>query len=154
MFIEKFRKTASRRNSSSKDRQLLERLLTLTADLPELYARKERERQRRWTLYEPKRASTRLEAKRQQRLELEEITQEQKARHEKFLEYKRRQEDVITKERERLERNERVRRREGTREVIRMGTETLFLFRTGRSYSSPCGSGIVHHSRCFRIIRE
>ena len=82
--------------------------------MPELYTRKDRERQRRWTSYEPKRASTRLEAKRQQRLELEEITQEQKARHDKFLEFKRKQEETIAKERERLERNERVRRREGS----------------------------------------
>ncbi len=55
-----------------------------------------------------------MEAKRQQRLELEEITQEQKARHEKFLEFKRRQEETIAKEKERLERNERVKRREGS----------------------------------------
>jgi hypothetical protein len=91
----------------------LERLVTLNGELPELYARKERDRQRRWTSYEPKRASTRLEAKRQQRIEFEEITQEQKVRHEKFLEFRRRQEEIVAKEKERLERNERVRRREG-----------------------------------------
>lgn len=96
-----------------KDRKLLERLVALNADLPDIYARKDRERQRRWTSYEPKRSSTRLEAKRQQRLELEEITQEQKIRHEKFLEFKRKQEETIAKERERLERDERVKRREG-----------------------------------------
>jgi hypothetical protein len=114
IFIENFRKLCSRRNSSIKDRKLLERLIALNVDLPEVYARQERERQRRWTSYEPKRASTRLETKRQQRIEFEEITQEQKARHEKFLEFKRRQEEIIVKERERLERNERVKRREGT----------------------------------------
>ena len=115
-FIEKFRKTCSRKNSSSRDRQLLERLVALNTELPETYARQERERQRRWNSYEPKRASTRLEAKRQQRIEFEEITQEQKARHDKFLEFRRRQEEVIAKEKERLERQERVKRREGTAE--------------------------------------
>jgi hypothetical protein len=85
----------------------------LNGDIPEIYAKKERERQRRWTTYEPKRSSTRLEAKRQQRLEFEEITQEQKARHDKFLEFKRRQEETIAKEKERVERHERVKRREG-----------------------------------------
>jgi hypothetical protein len=96
----------------------LERLIVLNAELPDIYARKERDRQRRWTSYEPKRSSTRLEAKRQQRLEFEEITQEQKARHEKFLEFKRRQEETIAKEKERLERNERVKRREGSIELV------------------------------------
>ena len=115
-FIEKFRKSCSRKNSSSRDRQLLERLVALNAELPETFARQERERQRRWNSYEPKRASTRLEAKRQQRMEFEEITQEQKARHDKFLEFKRRQEEIIAKEKERLERQERVKRREGTAE--------------------------------------
>ena len=81
--------------------------------MPDIYSRKDRDRLRRWTSYEPKRSSTRLEVKRQQRLELEEITQEQKARHDKFLEFKRRQEEIIAKEKERLERNERVKRREG-----------------------------------------
>ncbi|CAF3357745.1 unnamed protein product [Rotaria sp. Silwood1] len=119
IFIENFRKLCSKKNSSSKDRKLLERLITLNAELPEIYARKERDRQRRWTSYEPKRSSTRLEAKRQQRLALEEITQEQKARHEKFLEYKRRQEETIAKEKERLERNERVKRREERADRIR-----------------------------------
>jgi hypothetical protein len=114
-FIDKFRKTCSRKNSSTKDRQLLEHLIKLNADLPEIYARKERDRQRRWTSYEPKRSSNRLEAKRQQRLALEEITQEQKVRHDKFLEYKRRQEETVAKEKERLERYERVKRREGKR---------------------------------------
>ncbi|CAF0743398.1 unnamed protein product [Adineta ricciae] len=118
-FIENFRKTCSRKNSSLKDRKLLERLIELNAELPEIYARKERERHRRWTSYEPKRSSTRLEAKRQQRLELEEITQEQKARYEKFLEFKRRQEETIAKEKERLERNERVKRREERADRIR-----------------------------------
>ncbi len=113
IFIDNFRKLCSKKNSSTKDRKLLERLITLNAELPDIYARKERDRQRRWTSYEPKRSSTRLEAKRQQRLELEEITQEQKARHEKFLEFKRRQEEIIAKEKERLERHERVKRREG-----------------------------------------
>lgn len=112
-FIETFRKTSSRKKSSSIDRQLLERLVTLNADLPEIYARKERDRQRRWTSYEPKRSSNRLEVKRQHRLELEEITQEQKARHDKFLEFRRRQEETVAKEKERLERYERVKRREG-----------------------------------------
>ncbi len=87
--------------------------MALNADLPDIYSRKDRDRHRRWTSYEPKRASTRLEAKRQQRLEFEEITQEQKARHDKFLEFKRRQEEIIAKEKERLERSERVKRREG-----------------------------------------
>ncbi|CAF0760190.1 unnamed protein product [Adineta steineri] len=119
LFIENFRKTCSRKNSSLKDRKLLERLVTLNTELPELYARKERDRQRRWTSYEPKRSSTRLEAKRQQRLEFEEITQEQKTRHEKFLEFKRRQEETIAKEKERLERNERVKRREERADRIR-----------------------------------
>jgi len=96
----------------------LERLIVLNAELPDIYARKERDRQRRWTSYEPKRSSTRLEAKRQQRLEFEEITQEQKARHEKFLEFKRRQEETIAKEKERLERNERVKRREGLIKLV------------------------------------
>jgi len=96
----------------------LERLIVLNAELPEIYARKERDRQRRWTSYEPKRSSTRLEAKRQQRLEFEEITQEQKVRHEKFLEFKRRQEETIAKEKERLERNERVKRREGLIKLV------------------------------------
>ncbi len=96
----------------------MERLIVLNAELPDIYARKERDRQRRWTSYEPKRSSTRLEAKRQQRLEFEEITQEQKARHEKFLEFKRRQEETIAKEKERLERNERVKRREGSIELV------------------------------------
>ena len=114
IFIDNIRKLCTKKHSKSKDRKLLERLNALSADLPDIYARKERDRQRRWTSYEPKRSSTRLEAKRQQRLELEEITQEQKARHEKFLEYKRRQEEIIAKEKERLERNERVKRREGT----------------------------------------
>ena len=113
-FVDQFRKSASRKGSNSKDRQLLDRFVGLTADLPDLYARKDRDRQRRWISYEPKRASNRLEAKRQQRLALEEITQEQKARHDRFLEYKRRQEETIAKEKERLERSERVRRREGT----------------------------------------
>jgi hypothetical protein len=112
-FIECFREKCSKRRAPIKDRQLLERLLTLNADLPNLYMRKERDRQRRWTSYEPKRASTRLEVKRQQRLEFEEITQEHKARQDKFLEFKRRQEQTIVKEKERLERYERVRRREG-----------------------------------------
>lgn len=112
-FIENFRKTCSRKNSSLKDRKLLERLVELNADLPDIYTRKDRDRQRRWTSYEPKRSSTRLEAKRQQRLELEEITQEQKARHERFLEFRRKQEEIIAKEKERLERHERVKRREG-----------------------------------------
>ncbi|CAM4743737.1 unnamed protein product [Rotaria magnacalcarata] len=119
VFIENFRKSCSKKNSSIKDRKLLERLVTLNTELPEIYARKERDRQRRWTSYEPKRSSTRLEAKRQQRIELEEITQEQKARHEKFLEYKRRQEEIIAKEKERLERNERVKRREERADRIR-----------------------------------
>ena len=87
--------------------------MALNADLPDIYSRKDRDRLRRWTTYEPKRSSTRLEAKRQQRLQYEEITQEQKARHDKFLEYKRRQEEIIAKEKERLERSERVKRREG-----------------------------------------
>jgi len=121
-FIETFRKSASKRNSNSKDRQLFERFVQLNTEMPELYTRKDRERQRRWTSYEPKRASTRLEAKRQQRLELEEITQEQKARHDKFLEFKRKQEETIAKERERLERNERVRRREERADRIRRRT--------------------------------
>ena len=112
-FIENFRKLCSRKNSSIKDRRLLERLMALNADLPDIYSRKDRERHRRWTSYEPKRTSTRLETKRQQRLELEEIAQEQKARHDKFLEFKRRQEEIIAKEKERLERSERVKRREG-----------------------------------------
>lgn len=112
-FIEKFGKTCSRKRANTKDRQLYERFVTLNTDLPEIYARKERDRQRRWTSYEPKRSSTRLEAKRQQRLALEEITQEQKARHDRFLEFKRRQEETIAKEKERLERYERVKRREG-----------------------------------------
>lgn len=126
-FIENFRKTCSRKNSSLKDRKLLERLVELYADLPDIYARKERDRQRRWTSYEPKRSSTRLEAKRQQRLELEEITQEQKARHERFLEFKRKQEETIAKEKERLERHERVRRREGLLDSYRTN-ETTDLF--------------------------
>lgn len=113
-FIEQFRKPATRRGANAKDRELLERFVALYADLPDIYTRKDRERQRRWTSYEPKRSSTRLEAKRQQRLAIEEMNQEQKARHERFLEYKRRQEEVIAKEKERLERSERVRRREGT----------------------------------------
>jgi hypothetical protein len=113
IFIENFRKSCSKKNSSHKDRQLLERLIALNTDLPDIYSRKDRERLRRWTSYEPKRASNRLEVKRQQRLELEEITQEQKARHDKFLEFKRRQEETIAKEKERLERSERVKRREG-----------------------------------------
>jgi hypothetical protein len=121
-FIENFRKTCSKKNSSIKDRKLLERLVSLNADLPDIYARKERDRQRRWTSYEPKRSSTRLEAKRQQRLELEEITQEQKIRHEKFLEFKRKQEEIIAKEKERLERNERVKRREERADRIRRRT--------------------------------
>ncbi|CAF3552866.1 unnamed protein product [Rotaria sordida] len=119
IFIENFRKLCSKKNSSLKDRKLLERLITLYTELPDIYARKERDRQRRWTSYEPKRSSTRLEAKRQKRLELEEITQEQKVRHEKFLEFKRRQEEVIAKEKERLERNERVKRREERADRIR-----------------------------------
>jgi len=113
IFIENFRKICSKKNSSLKDRKLLERLVALNADLPDIYSRKDRDRLRRWTSYEPKRASTRLEAKRQQRLEFEEITQEQKARHDKFLEFKRRQEETIAKEKERLERSERFKRREG-----------------------------------------
>ena len=113
IFIENFRKLCSKKNSSIKDRTLLERLIALNADLPDIYSRKDRDRLRRWTSYEPKRASTRLEVKRQQRLEFEEITQEQKARHDKFLEFKRRQEETIAKEKERLERSERVKRREG-----------------------------------------
>lgn len=112
-FIEKFSKTCSRKKANSKDRQLLDRLVALNSELPDIYARKERDRQRRWTSYEPKRSSNRLEAKRQQRLALEEITLEQKARHDKFLEFKRRQEEIIIKEKERLERYERVKRREG-----------------------------------------
>ncbi|CAF2892560.1 unnamed protein product [Rotaria sp. Silwood2] len=119
IFIENFRKLCSKKYSSSKDRKLLERLIALNAELPDIYARKERDRQRRWTSYEPKRSSTRLEAKRQQRLELEEITQEQKARYEKFLEFKRRQEEIIAKEKERLERSERVKRREERADRIR-----------------------------------
>ena len=102
VFIENFRKSCSKKNSSIKDRQLLERLIALNADLPDIYSRKDRERHRRWTSYEPKRTSTRLEVKRQQRLEFEEITQEQKARHDKFLEFKRRQEETIAKEKERF----------------------------------------------------
>ncbi|CAF0852742.1 unnamed protein product [Rotaria sp. Silwood1] len=122
VFIENFRKLCSKKNSSLKDRKLLERLVTLNADLPDIYSRKDRERHRRWTTYEPKRTSTRLEAKRQQRLELEEITQEQKARYDKFLEFKRRQEEIIAKEKERLERNERVKRREERADRIRRRT--------------------------------
>ncbi|UJR23552.1 hypothetical protein I4U23_026540 [Adineta vaga] len=122
VFIENFRKLCSRKNSSLKDRQLLERLVALNTDLPDIYSRKDRDRHRRWTSYEPKRASTRLEAKRQQRLEFEEITQEQKARHDKFLEFKRRQEDTIAKEKERLERSERVKRREERADRIRRRT--------------------------------
>lgn len=134
-FIEKFRKTCSKKNSSLKDRQLLERLVALNADLPDIYSRKDRDRHRRWTSYEPKRSSTRLEVKRQQRLQFEEITQEQKARHDKFLEYKRRQEEVIAKEKERLERSERVKRREGTFVFFSFALHPL-SFRTCRSYSS------------------
>ncbi|CAF2415814.1 unnamed protein product [Rotaria sp. Silwood2] len=122
VFIENFRKLCSKKNSSIKDRKLLERLIALNADLPDIYSRKDRERHRRWTTYEPKRTSTRLEAKRQQRLELEEITQEQKARHDKFLEFKRRQEEIIAREKERLERNERVKRREERADRIRRRT--------------------------------
>ncbi|CAF0754590.1 unnamed protein product [Rotaria sordida] len=122
VFIENFRKLCSKKNSSIKDRKLLERLIALNADLPDIYSRKDRERHRRWTSYEPKRTSTRLEAKRQQRLELEEITQEQKARHDKFLEFKRRQEETIAKEKERLERDERVKRREERADRIRRRT--------------------------------
>jgi len=125
-FIENFRKICSKKKSSLKDRQLLERLVALSADLPDIYSRKDRDRHRRWTSYEPKRSSTRLEAKRQQRLEFEEITQEQKARHDKFLEFKKRQEETIAKEKERLERSERVKRREGlnSNELL-----SLFVFR-------------------------
>lgn len=101
--------------------------MELYADLPDIYARKERDRQRRWTSYEPKRSSTRLEAKRQQRLELEEITQEQKARHERFLEFRRKQEEIIAKEKERLERHERVRRREGLLTVYQTNPMINFL---------------------------
>ncbi|CAF4465651.1 unnamed protein product [Rotaria socialis] len=122
VFIENFRKSCSKKNSSIKDRQLLERLIALNADLPDIYSRKDRERHRRWTSYEPKRTSTRLEVKRQQRLEFEEITQEQKARHDKFLEFKRRQEETIAKEKERLERSERVKRREERADRIRRRT--------------------------------
>ncbi|CAF0791155.1 unnamed protein product [Adineta ricciae] len=122
VFIENFRKSCSKKNSSLKDRKLLERLEALNTDLPDIYSRKDRDRLRRWTSYEPKRSSTRLEVKRQQRLELEEITQEQKARHDKFLEFKRRQEEIIAKEKERLERNERVKRREERADRIRRRT--------------------------------
>lgn len=118
-FIENFRKICSKKKSSLKDRQLLERLIALNADLPDIYSRKDRDRHRRWTSYEPKRSSTRLEAKRQQRLEFEEITQEQKVRHDKFLEFKKRQEEIIAKEKERLERSERVKRREERADRIR-----------------------------------
>jgi hypothetical protein len=127
VFIENFRKICSKKNSSLKDRKLLERLVALNADLPDIYSRKDRDRHRRWTSYEPKRASTRLEAKRQQRLEFEEITQEQKARHDKFLEFKRRQEETIAKEKERLERSERVKRREGKNFIFKIISSTVFL---------------------------
>ncbi len=128
VFIENFRKLCSKKNSSLKDRKLLERLIALNADLPDIYSRKDRDRLRRWTSYEPKRASTRLEAKRQQRLEFEEITQEQKARHDKFLEFKRRQEEIIVKEKERLERNERVKRREGKFDKYFTNNSIVFFF--------------------------
>lgn len=125
-FIENFRKICSKKKSSLKDRQLLERLVALNADLPDIYSRKDRDRHRRWTTYEPKRSSTRLEVKRQQRLQFEEITQEQKARHDKFLEYKRRQEEIIIKEKERLERSERVKRREGRFSSVHSLVSSLF----------------------------
>ncbi len=148
VFIENFRKLCSKKNSSSKDRKLLECLIALNADLPDIYSRKDRDRHRRWTSYEPKRASTRLETKRQQRLEFEEITQEQKARHDKFLEFKRRQEETIAKEKERLERSERFKRREG-KFYFYDYSETYFIcfsLRTCRSYSSPCSSWVIN--RC------
>jgi len=146
IFIENFRKLCSKKNSSIKDRQLLERLITLNTDLPDIYSRKDRDRLRRWTSYEPKRASTRLEVKRQQRLELEEITQEQKARHDKFLEFKRRQEETIAKEKERLERSERVKRREGrfSNSTKKKPYFIFFYLRTCGSYSAPCRSWIIN----------
>ncbi|CAF0948752.1 unnamed protein product [Adineta steineri] len=147
VLIENFRKTCSRKNSNLKDRKLLERLVALNTDLPDIYSRKDRDRLRRWTSYEPKRASTRLEAKRQQRLQFEEITQEQKARHDKFLEYRRRQEETIAKEKERLERSERVKRREERADRIRRRT-------AGGSLTGHNGSEFDENSNTSSILND
>ncbi|CAF0925324.1 unnamed protein product [Adineta steineri] len=147
VFIENFRKTCSRKNSNLKDRKLLERLVALNTDLPDIYSRKDRDRLRRWTSYEPKRASTRLEAKRQQRLQFEEITQEQKARHDKFLEYRRRQEETIAKEKERLERSERVKRRDERADRIRRRT-------AGGSLTGHNGSEFDENSNTSSILND
>ncbi|CAF0764000.1 unnamed protein product [Didymodactylos carnosus] len=118
-----------KQSTKVQDKRLLQTLLLLIQELPDIYSRKERETQKRssdlFAKYGPKRSSTRLETKRQTRIQKEQFDAEQKERNEKFFEYKRKQEMIIAQEKERLERQDQVKKREERASRIRRRAAVL-----------------------------
>ncbi|CAF0733275.1 unnamed protein product [Didymodactylos carnosus] len=118
-----------KQSTKAQDKRLLQTLYLLIQELPDIYSRKDRDTQKRssslFAKYAPKRSSTRLETKRQTRIQKEQFDTEQKERIEKFLEYKKKQEMIIAKEKERLEREGRVKKREERASRIRRRAAVL-----------------------------